>query len=712
MRSLFWKEWREIVKWIALPSFLLLGPMLLFGVPMLLEAKYLAYVSLVAGLSGALLGFFQVFSEARGDKRSLLMHRPLSLSRIYLGKVIAGVGLYLVALLVPTACVVGLAATPGHVAAPFEWRMTLPWLADVLTGLVYYFAGMLIAQREARWYGSRCLPLAAGLFASLLVWNMAEFWQALVAIGLLSGLVAVAAWGSILGGGAYPQQPRLAKIALAVTLFTGLSVLGFAGKVTVGLWIAEPFDYPYDIDRHGHLFLIHETGSRITSITDLQGRVPEGFNGERLDSYAVREIKAVFSNADPQPKSQSYRNPGRYLLEYKNETTPIWEAWWYVPARGRILGYDKGLKHFLGSFGPDGFVPPQEQPRERFQGDVNQKSLGYQALARDPLAFPTGAYTVDFHKGSVRKVFVPPSGENIRWASKRENRNENWAMLFVGTDKAIYFFDQAGRQLLAVPLAYDPGTNEVNIVGRLVNPDRYWVWYSPQWHLPLHTQATSPEAIVVVYDSAGRECEPRQEVPPRPGVARLTPFLYSDMIIQPSFFQTLSGLATSPAEVVALEGTTSYLEAEAPRFPSEISLLLQNLWFTTQAYLPGVRWDSQAHPGLVRGFAALVLLAALVSGLACFLLPRRYAFSRARRLGWTMCGLLFGPTGVVLMISLQEWPAQIACPKCRKLRVVTRETCEHCGAAHAEPAADGTEIIEPSATTSAAVLIGQSMVCH
>ena len=41
--------------------------------------------------------------------------------------------------------------------------MALPWLADVLTGLVYYFAGMLTAQREARWYGSRCLGLAAAL---------------------------------------------------------------------------------------------------------------------------------------------------------------------------------------------------------------------------------------------------------------------------------------------------------------------------------------------------------------------------------------------------------------------------------------------------------------------------------------------------------------------------------------------------------------------
>jgi hypothetical protein len=121
--------------------------------------------------------------------------------------------LYLLALIIPTAVTVSLAATPGHVAAPFDWLMVLPWLADILTGLVYYFAGMVVAQREARWYGSRCLPLAAGIFVSLVVWTLPEFWQALLAIALLCGLMAVAAWGSVVSGGDYRLQPRRAQIA-------------------------------------------------------------------------------------------------------------------------------------------------------------------------------------------------------------------------------------------------------------------------------------------------------------------------------------------------------------------------------------------------------------------------------------------------------------------------------------------------------------------
>jgi hypothetical protein len=108
---------------------------------------------------------------------------------------------------------------------------------------------------------------------------------------------------------------------------------------------------------------------------------------------------------------------------------------------------------------------------------------------------------------------------------------------------------------------------------------------------------------------------------------------------------------------------------------------------------------------LIPAFIALVLLSATASALGCFLPARRYAFSWARRSGWAVLGFLFGWVGLVLMLVLQEWPARVSCPECRKLRVVTRETCEHCGAPHAAPARNGTEIFEPIAATPVAALV-------
>ncbi len=197
MKALIWKEWRENLKWVPLPGLVIL---LVFSIekpdqpmPYATDAYY---HGLTAVVFGAALGFLQIFFEAHGDKRSVLLHRPISRSRIFLAKALAGVGLYVLALGVPFACLESWLATPGHIPAPYHWRMSLPWLADILSGLVYYFAGMLTAQARARWYGSRVLALVAAFGCSYLVWALPEFWQALLAIGVIGSLVGVAAWGS------------------------------------------------------------------------------------------------------------------------------------------------------------------------------------------------------------------------------------------------------------------------------------------------------------------------------------------------------------------------------------------------------------------------------------------------------------------------------------------------------------------------------------
>src|SRR5262249_35900417 len=153
-----------------------------------------------------------------------------------------------------------------------------------------YFAGMLVAQREARWYGSRCLGLAAGFFGSILVWVLPEFWQALVAIVALGGVVAVAAWGSFLAGGAYAPQPRLAKVALALTFLAGLSALGLTGKVFVGASQGATNEY-YWLDHQGRGLVVHVHQGRIRSITDLEGQVPPEVQGKWLDEHILKELR-------------------------------------------------------------------------------------------------------------------------------------------------------------------------------------------------------------------------------------------------------------------------------------------------------------------------------------------------------------------------------------------------------------------------------------
>jgi hypothetical protein len=694
MKALIGKEFRENFKWVALPSLLILGPMGLMGVPSLMDADYLFYVSLVAALFAAMLGFLQVFSEARGDKRSLLLHRPMARSRIFQGKALAGLGLYALGVGIPFSCAVGLAATPGHVNEPFLWPMALPWLADLLTGVVYYFAGMLMAQREARWYGSRCLVLAAGLACSLAVWTLPAFSHALLALLIGGGLVALAAWGSFQSGGAYASQPRLSRFALAATFLLGLSALSFTGKSFLGGWFNAKSDYWNELDKRGHVLVVHHQAGNLESVTDLQGRVPHELEGKRLDRYELQENVVPWARGGT-PRTQSYRNKNQFVVEYDNRSRPGGEKWWYVPGQGRLLGYDKQAHQLVGSFGPDGFSRPGEQPQGRFQGELAHFSRLYQSKAAPYLAFPGGVYLVNFRALKVQRLFAPTAGETVLWASRWENEKQRLALVFVGTDQGIRVLDEAGAPVVSAPLAEGLERYNVTCVGRLDSPERYWVWYEPAWYLGPETLETMP-AFVVTLDRAGREAFPRQEVPPRPGGARkVIPHL---PIVEPSSALTFFGPLTSPVEAACLLGTTRQLEAGVRKHDgAQVPLLLQFLYAGTQFFLPGERWDLGARPGLVFSYAALMMFVALLSGLACFLLARRYAFSWARRIGWALLGFACGWVGLVLMLALEEWPARIACPKCRQLRVVTRDACEHCGAAHAAPLPDGTEIFEQTA---------------
>jgi len=695
MRSLIWKEWREHFKLAVVPSILLLGPMAVLGVPMLLEAKYLAYVSLVAALYGALLGFLQVHSESMGDKRSVLLHRPLSRTRIFLAKVIAGMALYHAALLVPTVIAIILAATPGHVGAPFEWGMAVPWFVDVFTGLVYYFAGMLVAQRQARWYASRCLPLAAGLCASILVWNVTEWWHALLVIGLMSGLVALGAWGSTFGDSNWGPQPRWARLGLAGTLLTGWLAIGFGTKVVIAREVVPLYDYfPFEMGRRGDILMVqkeHDSpDGRIQSITDFAGQVPADLAGERLDNFAFIKVIARAAMAGPRPRTISYRSRSRYLLEFKNKTKPSKEDWWFAPTQGRFVGYDKDTKRFIGSFGPDGFADPGQSGGEKFLGDVCSKALHPEPYVRYPIAFPDGVYTTDFRTGKVQKLFAPPAGEQVVWASEREDEREKWFHIFVGTEKTLQVFDEAGTRIFFAPLPIGLDGYRQLLVGRLDHPQRYWLWYVAKWQLPISMQDTMDEVRLVTFDLSGNEILPRKTAPPRPGAVRDG--------IRPSAFHALSGLVTSPVEVMGLVGARAHLDRTTlAEDREEISRSLQFLTDTTQLYIPGITWDLRARPSLGLGFAGLMLLASVGSCISCFVRARRSAFSSSRCLGWAACGFLFGLSGLLAMATLLDRPAFVTCQSCRKSRVVTRERCEHCGAAHAVPQRDGTEIFEQSA---------------
>ena len=693
MKSLILKEWRENLKWVALPGLVILMVFLIDSPDEPMPDVTGAYLfGLTAAVFGAGLGFLQLFFESHGDKRSLLLHRPLSPSRIFLGKALAGVALYVLALGIPFACLECWFATPGNMPAPYHWRTGLPWLADILSGLVYYFAGMLVAQRDVRWYASRCLPLATAFCCSYLATIVPEFWQALVVIGIFVLFVGGAAWGSFCTAGAYAPQPRLSKAALILTSLSGLLILSVLGKQTIGKWADSGIEDEYTIDRQGRvLFQRSKLGIGVIERTDL--------NGQQVADLTPREgaregAPLIWTET---PEFRSYRNSGRFYVRCVNDSKPGNERWYYDHARGRLCGYDAYYHQLLGSFGPDGFSPADRQPAERFAGEFRYRCAPSMARPSQYLIFPGRVYTVDFARRTIRAIFAPPVGETVAFASRwSDPLDKKRTGLVVSTDQSIHFLTVEGALVVSVPRLYTPVRSLPVLAGPLEKPERYGVCYPSyfEWTTVLEPdEYKNLTCELYEYDRTGREIA-RQIMPPIP-------------YPQASSTQALYGLVTPMTEAALLVGTSRYLRSEARLQAGTRKPVLLHDLDSMKYYIPGTAPNKVTPSGLIAGYLALMLFSASASALGCFVLARSYAYSRASCLGWALGGLCFGWVGLLLMLAVQEWPARLVCPKCRKLRVVSRDQCEHCGAAHAAPAPDGTEIFEPTIAAPLAALIGR-----
>jgi hypothetical protein len=618
MKALILKELRENIKWVPLPSLVILLVFLIDkpDEPMF-DVTGAFFCCLTACVFAAALGFLQIYFEGHGDRRSLLLHRPLSPPRIFLAKAVAGVGLYLLAMGIPFVCLEIWMATPGNMPAPYHWETSLPWLADILSGLVYYFAGMLVAQGEVRWYGSRGLALAATFFCSYLVWTLPEFWQALVAIGIMGLFVGVAAWGNFCVGGAYTPQPGIAKAALSLTFLASLLVLSVLIKQLIGEWFDSGFFWDYTVDRKG----------REVAMPFAKGRGSLGpwinLHGDELPDLNRSETGVIMApnRTMEEPLSWSYRNGGRYYVECRHSSRPAIECWYYDQAQGRLLGYDAYYRHFLGSFGPNGFTPSDAQPGEGFRGELRYENGRWGPGRFRLLAFPDHVYAIDIAQRTIRSLFTPCAGDTVAWADVYRDYLTQWEAVVVTTDKSFHFLTREGLPLVSFPRVHDRDGRFVDL-GRLENPVRYYAWYWPctgAFFLGPEESKTAPFDLHE-YDANGREVAHQHDAQlPYPAA---------------SYAKAFFGLVTPMTEAAAVVGVLRYLRSEGraqvrPHQP----VLLESLE-NSRYYIPGTSRFEETPNGLVPAYFALILLGAAASALSCFLLARLSAFSRARCLGW------------------------------------------------------------------------------
>lgn len=668
MIAIIWKELRENLKWAVLCAIALTISMTFLAIhewAPLCGESFIAFTLSVSCIGGFLLGMGQVVPERARDQWAFLMHRPLSPTRIFLSKVIAGLGLYFAAMLISLFLAAFWVSRPGRIPAPFDWRMTQAGVVLILNGTLCYFSGLIIGTRRARWYASAILPLSIAVFSTFDIFLVGELWQALSIIAIGLAIVAPAAWGSFTCGGQYRSQPLLARAALGLTIICGFMMVSSMLQMALANWgkayEQEPSSWSfYTLGSEGQIVRVtQDPETRAQTVTDLEGNpaavgpnVPthalRGWNFNEPYYFAGR----VFS-ADRYVRLIPSGGPGDEHVQ-----------WYYSYREGLLLGYDTVKRELVGSIGPGGFVPAGPQPKESFEDAPLDGSLSGSNC--DLLAFPTGLYRVNLALRRLQPVFSAVPGEPITYAVRLseswQTRYERYSLAVISGNR-VRVLDPEGRQLFTFDLQWPD--YPLVYAARMAGGERYVIRY-PSFGRNNHRY---PDHVVELA-SDGRELR-RFDLP-----------LPADPVPEPRWRRPI--LLGALHGLKPLAGSVIWVPMSLLLMPEPYERL--EFWGWLKSFVRGL-----LHPNL---FMTPMLVSGVLCAVGTWLLARRRGFEPRDRRVWTAIGFLTGPAGILMLLVLRGRPVRVACPACAKPRVVTRQHCEHCGASFTRPAPDPADIFE------------------
>ncbi len=629
----------------------------------LLSQTLLMEAAFFCAIFGAALGWLQTRNEAHRDLWAYLVHRPVSRADIFRGKAFAGLCLYAFGAGLPLLGLTLVVATPGHIAAPFEWPMTQPLLAVFLTGPVFYFAGMLTGLRQARWFGSKCFGFGGAVAASLAIFAANDMVVSLLITLVAAGILALAARGAYQSGGFYQGQPAAGKFALTIATLAGCGAVMF---VAVGLTITlgfQPFtprqDYTYSyhqMTRGGKIYKVTQTGGDTQTIVDLDGKpLLDPKTGKMMEKQEFQKL-SVWGDSVTSRFNDGGQFSAHYILYPFKNFYRLWNVvdrkLWYVDCHGRLLGYDGVTRQFIGSIEPRGadgataetFLPPSSQNGDYFYSYSYYRELQMLASAQT-------VYRIDLKKLTANPVFSCTNSDEIG-AYQESFRSELTSKILISTRKSVRLLERDGQTILEAD--YVPAFTKYPNVQLMVL----------RGSMPTHLNRTNEFALCFTPDYRQNE---------KTGWKMTTHY---------AWFTADKGITrTLDLPVLHTDGgpTPLYDRVASSLVPFGLVAMSEKL-------------DAKHLLGLESGLSLMWTLAAGIIGL---LVVRRYHFSTRATAGWTIFVLLLGIPGLLTLLCVQEWPARETCPGCKKLRAVDRECCEHCAAEFSAPETNGTEIFAP-----------------
>ena len=265
------------------------------------------------------------------------------------------------------------------------------------------------------------------------------------------------------------------------------------------------------------------------------------------------------------------------------------------------------------------------------------------------LATATTVFAVDVEQRTTKPLFTTPEDDPIWAVSDIYSHGNYWEYTAVVTKRSIHLLTAEGKPLWKAPYEWaHPGDDNIQLYF-LEPPGQFALWITPPYLAREQTNRMRP--IHVIWLAADQGVVETLDLPELP---------------MPNIKGALGNPLIASAIPPVLYVVAPIIEAR----PWPIVKLRDPLLFS---------------------LAGAILISLPIG----WWLGRRYRFSLAAQVGWAVFHLLFGVPGLLAFLSVQEWPAREACPNCKKLRVVDRAQCEHCGAGFAPPEKTGTEVFAP-----------------
>jgi hypothetical protein len=547
--------------------------------------------------------------------------------------------------------------------------MLLPVLATAMAAGPFYFAGIVLTQRQARWFGTRLLPLGMAIACAAAVFLAPQFWQTAIITLAGTAIGALAGWHVFSTAGAC-DRPGAPNFALGAMIYMGALGIGFLLVAMVTIFQSRAIWRDLRVDRDGNVLRIRwtlESGRRTCVVTDVNDRpLPEydsididDSTGEMSDRFAhfsgsVIDEERVVLPTILQGEIYGYRTPTPGLIGLRAISTPgiqLRRTYLYDGIK-RIIGvYDPVTKSFLGTIGPNGYLPRETPQDECFPEMLLNRMTQSNSHT---LCFPAVVYWMELDQQRVRRIFAARLNDPVVAAINLPPQSD--PTVAVVTCKNVLLMRPSGDVIFDAAHHLDLSKYWINFA-MLQTPRRLLLQA-----IPFDWIADAPPYRLLEFGSTGT-------------LIRETTAPPMDKVVSPTMLRR-----------TALMGGV-YPLAALPLFSS---------WTMDEIF----ELDTVGHAAMFGGF---LIGSALLSAVVTLLIARRLGFTSAKTATWFVANALLGPAGVVTLLGLNAWMAREVCSACHRLRLVARRECSRCGAPLQLPARDGREIFDPTDTIAGTI---------